>query len=210
MPKLNRLMFAVALLAIGASSAVAAPKKFAIDPNHTEVTFTVRHIFSNVTGSFKESRGTILFDEQNTANSSVVDSIATASIFTNNDRRDNHLRSDDFLNAEKFPYIVFKSTKVTPLGKDRKFQIYGDLTIRDVTKPVVLDAELLGVGPFGIGGKVMATKAGFVATTKINRQDYGVKWNKTLDAGGGMLSDDVVINLNVEADGEPPVAAAVK
>jgi polyisoprenoid-binding protein YceI len=190
-----------AVLAIGAltAPAIAAPEKFVIDPVHSLAGFKIRHFFSNVTGRFAQMSGTIMFDQKDLAASSVDVTIPTASITTQNDRRDNHLRSADFFAADSFPSLTFKSTKVTP-GADNKFQIEGDLTMRGVTKRVVLDATLLGVGSVGM----MGTRAGFEASTRVNRKDYGISWNRTLDQGGTMLGDDVDIAISIEAAKEEP------
>ncbi len=129
--------------------------------------------------------------------------IPTAGIDTQNDRRDTHLKSADFFDAENNPTITFKSTKVEKAGEN-KFKVTGDLTMHGVTKPTVLDVEFLGSGshPMIPGGKV----AGFSATTKINRKDFGITWNKTLDTGGTLLSDDVDIRIDVEAVQKPAEA----
>jgi polyisoprenoid-binding protein YceI len=195
------LVAALALGTLGAISApaTAAPEKFVIDPVHSLAGFKIRHFFSNVTGRFAQMSGTIMFDQKDLAASSVEVTIPTASITTQNDRRDNHLRSADFFAADSFPNVTFKSTKVTP-GADNKFQIEGDLTMRGVTRKVVLDATLLGVGSVGM----MGTRAGFEATTKVNRKEYGISWNRTLDQGGTMLGDDVDISLAIEAAKEEP------
>jgi polyisoprenoid-binding protein YceI len=187
----------VALLGL-ATAASAAPQTYDIDAVHSQVGFSVRHFFSRVPGQFKQFSGVILADEKNPAASSVEVTIQTASIFTDNEKRDAHLRSPDFFAADSFPTITFKSTKVTPAGKDR-YKIAGDLTMRGVTRPVVLDMEFLGKGDVSIGGQSMGVKAGFDATTTLNRQDFGIRWNKTLDQGGVMLGDDVTVDLHVEA-----------
>ncbi len=187
----------VALLGM-ATAASAAPQAYDIDPVHSQIGFSIRHFFSKVPGHFKEFSGTILADEKNPVASSVEVTIQTASIFTDNERRDTHLRSADFFAADSFPTITFKSTKVAPAGKDR-YKVTGNLTMRGVTRTVVLDMEFLGKGEVSIGGQNMGIKAGFDATTTLNRQDYGIRWNKTLDQGGVMLGDDVAVNLHVEA-----------
>ncbi len=189
----------ISAIALAAAAATAAPVAYKIDKSHSDVGFKVRHFFSKTPGRFSDFSGMINLDEKNPSASSVDVTIQTASIQTNNERRDNHLRSDDFFNAEKFPTITFKSTKITPV-EGNKFKVDGDLTIRDVTKPVTLDAELVGMGAVGQSG----TRAGFQATTSVNRKDYGVLWNKTLDNGGTMLDDIVYINLDVEAVKDEP------
>ena len=197
---MKRLIPAVALALLGvASAAPAAPLTFDIDKPHTHVGFSIRHFFTKVEGRFQDFGGTIVYDEKDPAASSVNVAIQTASIFTDNEKRDAHLRTGDFFAADSFPTITFKSSKVVPAGKTR-FKVYGDLTMRGVTKPVVLDAEFLGMGQVALGGRSMGTKAGFDATTTINRQDFGITWNKTLDQGGVMLGDEVEITLLVEAN----------
>lgn len=187
----------VALLGM-ATAASAAPQTYDIDTVHSQVGFSVRHFFSRVPGHFKQFSGVILADEKDPAASSVEVTIQTASIFTDNDRRDAHLRGSDFFAADSFPTITFKSTKVTPAGKDR-YKVAGNLTMRGVTRSVVLDMEFLGKGEVSVGGQSMGVKAGFDATTTLNRQDYGIRWNKTLDQGGVMLGDDVAVSLHIEA-----------
>jgi polyisoprenoid-binding protein YceI len=189
---------AALLLMSFATSASAAAETYALDPSHTVVGFSVRHFFSQVPGSFKEFSGTVKLDPSNWDASSVDATIQTASIFTNNDRRDNHLRSADFFEVDKYPTITFKSTKVTKSG-DNKLQVAGDLTMKGVTKPVVLDVEFLGAGSVTVEGRAAGQRAGFSATTKINRKDFNILWNKNLDQGGTMLGDDVTINIGVEA-----------
>jgi polyisoprenoid-binding protein YceI len=205
--KLSRWTVGVALAALAfASVASAAPEPYKLDPAHTQVGFQVRHFFSKVPGNFKDFSGTILLDPSNLEGSSADVTIQAASVNTNNDRRDNHLRSADFFEVEKFPTLTFKSTKVTKVS-DTKLQVAGDLTIRGVTKPTVLDVEFLGAGPVVVEGNPAGTRAGFLATTTINRKDFGVSWNRTLDQGGTLLGDDVAINIGVEAVKQEPEAA---
>jgi polyisoprenoid-binding protein YceI len=193
---------ALALLSF-ATAASAAPLSFDIDKPHSQVGFSVRHFFSKVPGQFKDFSGTIVMDEKNPPASSVEVTIQAASISTDNERRDGHLRSPDFFATDSFPTLTFKSTTVAPAGKD-KYQVTGELTMRGVTKPVVLDVEFLGMGQVGIGGQAMGTKAGFDATATLNRKDFGINWNKTLDQGGVMLGEDVAISLHIEANLKPP------
>jgi polyisoprenoid-binding protein YceI len=190
----------LAAAALGISSlAVAEPKTFQIDVSHSEMGFNIRHFFSKVHGRFDDFSGTIVHDPKNLAASSVTVVIQDSSISTGNARRDTHLRSQDFFWVEKHPTITFKSTKVTP-GKDSlHYKVAGDLTIRGITKPVVLDVEHLGTASMTIEGRDMGMRSGFTATTTINRKDYEIVWNRTVDQGGVMLGDDVEIVLNVEA-----------
>jgi polyisoprenoid-binding protein YceI len=190
-----------------AAAAHAAPAVYTIDPSHSEVGFKVRHFFAKVPGHFNSFAGSITYDDQNLTASSVDVTIQTASINTNNERRDKHLRSEDFFRAEKDSTITFKSTKIVPGADATHFKIEGDLNMRGVSKPITLDAELIGVGAVGIGGNAMGTRAGFQATTTVNRKDWGVSWNKVLDNGGTMLDDNVAIELDIEAmRGQPAMA----
>jgi len=197
-------------LAAGSAAATADPVPFQIDPNHSLVGFNIRHLFSRTPGRFKEFSGTVQFDEKNLSASSVDVTIKTASINTENERRDNDLRSANFFLADSFPTLTFKSTKVMP-GTEKNFMVHGDLTIKGVTKPVILEATLMGVGPVGMGGRP-STAAGFEAKTTIDRKDFGIVWNRALDQGGTLLGDDVTITLQIEArkmepDAGKPAAA---
>jgi polyisoprenoid-binding protein YceI len=205
-----RLMVA-SLVALSTAAAVASaePLAYRIDPNHSVASFTIRHVFSKVPGRFNELEGTINYDEQNIANSSAEITIKTASINTNNERRDNDLRSANFFLADSFPTITFKSNKVIP-GEAGKFKLVGDLNMHGVTKPVTLDVTFLGSGPFGMGGRSMGKKAGWEATTVIDRKAWGIVWNQALDQGGTLLGDEVTINIGVEAGYRPPATAEAK
>jgi polyisoprenoid-binding protein YceI len=166
-----------------------------IDSAHTAANFTVRHMMvTNVRGGFEKVSGTLNFDPANPATSSVDVTIDVASINTGVADRDNHLRSADFFEAEKYPAITFKSTKVEPTG-DNTAKVTGDLTIRDVTKSVVLDVEFLGqtASPFG------DTRIGFEASTAVNREDFGLTWNVALEAGGVLVGKDIKISIDAEA-----------
>jgi polyisoprenoid-binding protein YceI len=190
------------------SVSLAQPRTFNIDRAHSEVGFDVRHFFNRVHGRFNDYSGSIVYDPRNLAASSVAVTIRDSSVYTANDRRDQHLRTRDFFWVEKFPLITFKSTKVIPGKDETHIQVAGDLTIRGITKPVVLDVEFLGMGPIGIGGNSLGLQAGWFARTTVNRKDFEIVWNKTLDQGGTMLQDDVDIVLNIagfSAD-EPAVA----
>jgi polyisoprenoid-binding protein YceI len=171
-----------------------ALETFSIDTVHSSVGFTVRHLMvSKVHGVFTKWSGSFAFDDANLPASHVEASIDVASVDTREAQRDGHLRSADFFEAEKFPQMTFKSTKVE--GSTDHFKVTGDLTLRGVTKPVVLDVEYAGraVHP------QMGERAGFSATTSINRKDFGVSFNQVLDAGGLALSEKVDIVLEVQA-----------
>jgi polyisoprenoid-binding protein YceI len=173
-------------------AAPAAPSVWSIDNTHSGVGFQIRHFVSKVRGKFKDVKGTITADESAWQNASVDVEIATASISTDNDRRDTHLRSNDFFAADSFPTIRFKSTRIERSGDNAK--IHGDLTIRGVTRPVVLEGTMTGIMKSAQGDRV-----GFEASTTVNRLDYGVKWNRAAEAGGAMLGDEVKIEINIEA-----------
>ena len=195
---LRPVLAAVALI-VTTSAALAAPVKYSVDKAHTEIGFDVRHFFSKVHGRFNDFQGTIIFDDADPSKISVDATAVTASITTQNEKRDAHLKTPDFFDAEKYPTLSFKSTKVTPDGKG-KYKVAGDLTMRGVTKPVVFDGEFLGAGAVNVSGQSWGSKAGFTATTVVNRKDFGISWNKTLDNGGTMLADEVTLTLNIEAN----------
>jgi polyisoprenoid-binding protein YceI len=183
--------------------ASAAPESYKIDPNHSNVGFSIRHFFSKVPGRFKTYDGTITLDPKDLSKTAVNVTIDAASIDTGVADRDKHLASPDFFDVAKFPKLTFVSTEVTPKDSTHA-TVKGNLTIKGVTKPVVLEAELLGVGPDPWGNQ----RGGFEAKTTINRQDFGVAWNKAVEGGGTLLGDDVEITLNVEAVRAAPKDAA--
>ena len=194
-------------LAAVASFAAADPVAYRIDPGHSQVGFTIRHFFSRVSGHFGEFSGKVLLDEKNPAASSVEVEIKTASINTNNERRDTDLKSPNFFSADSFPTITFKSTKVTP-AEGGKLKIEGNLNMHGITKPVTLDASFLGSGATTMGGgRGMGVRAGWSATATVNRKDWGIIWNRTLDQGGTMLGDDVALAIDIEAVQEMPEGA---
>jgi polyisoprenoid-binding protein YceI len=176
-----------------------------IDTSHSQVQFTVRHMMiSKVRGRFESFTGTVNFDEANPAASSVEVQIDASSINTNDEKRDSHLTSADFLDAANFPQITFVSKRVEVID-DSHGRIIGDLTIRGVTKEVVLETEYSGQAksPWG------TTSAGFSAETKINRKDWGLNWNVALETGGVLVGEEVLIQIEVEIvkQAEEPVAA---
>jgi len=165
-----------------------------IDNSHSEVQFSVKHMMiSTVRGRFNEFSGTVEADEANPTAAAVDVQIATNSLVTGDPKRDGHLRSPDFFDVEQFPYITFKSTRVEQVDATRG-KLVGDLTIRDVTKPVVLDFEYAGQAktPWG------TTSAGFNAQTKINRKDWNLNWNVALETGGWLVGDQITINIELE------------
>ena len=165
-----------------------------IDVVHSTVGFTVRHLMvSKVHGYFTKWNGTLAFDDQNPSASHAEAQIEVASVDTREPQRDGHLRTGDFFEAEKFPHMTFKSTKVERAGD--KFKVTGDLTLRGVTKPVVLDVEYGGRSKH----PQMGERVGFSASTTINRKDFGVNYNQVLEAGGIAISEKVEIHLEIEA-----------
>jgi len=193
------LVAAVVILAASALPALAAVENYTIDPAHSQVGFKIRHIVSKVPGRFTKFSGTIDGDPANLATAKVSVEIEAASIDTDNEQRDKHLRSADFFDVEKFPKLTFASTEVVPKGPG-KATLMGNLTLHGVTKPVEIDVDVLGFSPDPFGGY----RGGFEGRTTINRKDFGIIWNKTLDAGGLLLGEDVEITLNVEAVRQQP------
>src|SRR5437899_11307472 len=166
-----------------------------IDATHSHATFAVRHmVVSTVKGHFNVLSGTLNLDEANPTNSSVEAEVDAASIDTNEPNRDNHLRSPDFFDVEKYPKITFKSTKVEPAG-DNEYKVTGYLTMQGVTKPVVFEVEHSGEikDPYGF------RRAGLNAKTKISRKEWGLTWNNLLETGGAVVSDEVKIEIDLAA-----------
>ncbi len=165
-----------------------------IDPAHSEINFTIRHMMiSNVRGRFETFSGNVDFNEETPAASLVEVQIDAASINTREPNRDGHLRSPDFLNAEQFPYLTYKSTSVEVLDQNHGL-IHGDLTIRDISHPVTLDVEYSGQAksPWG------AVSAGFTARAVINRKDWDLTWNRGLETGGVLVGDELKIDIELE------------
>ena len=166
-----------------------------IDPKHTLVEFAVSYLtFTTVKGHFAGVSGTLRIDEDDMARSSVVVEMDAASLDTGEARRDMHLRSEDFLDVERFPTITFESTSVEPAMAEH-WLMRGDLTIRGVTQSIVLETELKGRGRNPEGLDI----AGYAARTEINCHDFGVNWNQTLDTGGIVVGERVSIQLELQA-----------
>ena len=194
----------VALVALAMSMALAADV-WQIDSAHSSPQFSVTHLMiSTVRGEFGSISGTIEYDGSSVASIKADVTIDTTSITTHNDKRDAHLKSPDFFDVAKFPTITFKSKKVVP-GANGAFQLIGDLTMHGVTKEVTLDATVPSKVIKGMRGE---SRVAASATTKVNRQDFGVKWNASLDGGGVVVSDNVSITLDVEAMMQPATAPA--
>jgi len=171
-----------------------ATTKWILDPSHSEVSFKVKHLMvTNVSGNFNSFSVTAETTDDNFTNATVAFSADTTSISTNSEQRDEHLKSGDFFDAANFPQIIFKATKLEKKSGD-DYELTGDLTIKEVTKSVKLNAEFGGVvkDPWG------NTKAGFTVTGKINRKDFGLNWNAVLETGGVMVSEDVRINSEIQ------------
>jgi polyisoprenoid-binding protein YceI len=173
---------------------VPAPGTYKLDRAHTVVAFVARHLMvTKVRGTFSEFEGTVVVAEDPTA-SSVQATIRTDSVSTGEPQRDAHLRSGDFLEQDRYPTMTFSSTLVRPVG-DGKWQVTGDLSIKDVTRSVVLDLEFNGATSDPWGG----VRLGFSASTEIDRTDYGVSWNTALDGGGVVVGNRVKIEIEAEA-----------
>lgn len=175
-----------------------------VDTSHSQITFTVRHMmFAKVRGNFEKYSATVNFDEKNPSSTTVYAEIDVASVNTREAQRDGHLKSPDFFEVEKYPTMVFRSKRVEQ--KDaHSGKLIGDLTIRDVTKEVVLDVEYSGIAknPWGM------EMAGFSGKTVINRKDWGLNWNAALEAGGVLVGEDVTIEIDLEIVKAPETAAA--
>jgi polyisoprenoid-binding protein YceI len=186
-------LMAVAVLAFPALAA-AQTTTWNIDPAHTHSSFTVRHlVISNVRGEFGKTTGTIVLDEKDLSRSSVEAAVDTSTIDTRVADRDTHLKSPDFFDVQKYPAMTFKSTKVEKAGKG-KLKVTGNLTIKDVTRPVVLNVE----GPTAeIKDPWGKTRRGLSATTTINRKDFGLNWSKMVEAGP-VVGDEVKIEIEAE------------
>jgi len=177
----KKLILNVVIVGLLMTSFAFAADEYEIDAVHSSIGFSVRHLLiSNITGNFNDFSGKLLFDEKDMTNSSVDLTIKAASINTNNVDRDNHLRAADFFNIEKFPEITFKS---------------GTLTMHGVSKEISIPFEFIGKakGPMG------KQRLGFEGNTKLNRKDFGITWNKTLDEGGLAVGNEIKIQLNIEA-----------
>ena len=174
-----------------------------IDPSHSEVTFTARHMMiTNVRGRFEKFSGTVQFNEADPAKSSVDVQIDVNSISTNDAKRDGHLKSPDFFDAEKYPYMTFKSKRIE-VKDENHARIYGDLNIKDIAREVALDTEYIGQSksPWG------TTAAGFNAMTRVNRKDWNLNWNVALETGGVLVGEEIRINIELELVKQPETEA---
>jgi polyisoprenoid-binding protein YceI len=177
-----------------AQTALPAPGAWVLDTTHTDVSFTARHLMvTKVRGRFPVQSGTVTITE-NPLESSVVAVIDVAGVNSGEPGRDDHLRNSDFFEAETYPTMTFSSTKVEDAG-DGEYRVTGDLTIKDVTRPVTLDLEYLGTiaSPWG------DQRAGFSASAEISRKDWGLEYNMALEAGGVVIGDKIKLNIEAEA-----------
>jgi polyisoprenoid-binding protein YceI len=193
-------IFSALLFVLAASASALAADQYKIDSNHSSATFSVRHmVISNVPGRFSGVSGTISYDDADVTKSSVEAVIKTATINTDNEFRDKDLKSANFFDVEKYPEITFKSKRVEKRGS--QLVAIGTLTMKGVSKEIEL--------PFELNKLVTArgTTIGVVAETKLNRQDYGVSWNRAIEGGGAVVSDEVKIALSLEARPAAPAPA---
>lgn len=196
--KEKRVFLLVTAILLSAGISFAADT-FVPDPAHSQVVFTAKHlVISKVSGKFKDFTATVVYDPNDITKSSLKGTIKTASITTDNDQRDTHLKSADFFDVAKYPEITFQSTKVSKKGNE--VWVAGNLTIRGVTKEVSFPVTV--VGP--IKDPRGTTRMGIEANLTVNRQDFGVSWNKALDGGGVVVSDDIQISINSEMVKEQP------
>jgi polyisoprenoid-binding protein YceI len=202
MTRFASLFVAVAL----AAPSLAHADTWLIDPSHSAATFSVRHMMvSNVRGEFGKMVGTINYDPKSPAKSTVEVTIDATSINTREPQRDQHLKSPDFFDVQKYPTITFKSTKVEQVAPG-KLRLTGDLTMHGVTKPVVLEVD----GPSAPINAFGGTRWGASASSKLNRSDFGLRYNKTLETGGVAVSEEVAITLDIEATKKIEQASAKK
>jgi polyisoprenoid-binding protein YceI len=187
----RKFLFLVGLAVVLAAQPLFAVK-FKVDHPHTNIGFSVKHmVIAKTTGTFTDFDATLEFDPSDMSSFTVTATIQAASIDTNNDQRDNHLRSADFLDAASHPTITFASSKLSMM--DGKHVLHGDLTIRGVTQAIEMPIEI--VGPVMAMGN---TVVGFAGSLTIDRHDYGVSWSRSLDNGGLVVADDVEIEVNGE------------
>ena len=196
---MKKLVLSAVAVALASWPSILPAATYQIDPAHSIAGFTVRHMMvSNVSGAFAKLSGTVDFDSSNPSQSKIDVTIDPASVDTRNSGRDNDLRSANFFDVANYPAITFKSTRVEKAGEG-KYRVVGNLTMHGVTKEVVLDVD----GPTPEVQAQGAFRAGASATTKIDRKDFGITWNRALDSGGVVVSDEVRINIEVELVRKP-------
>ncbi|EMG26962.1 hypothetical protein X560_2334 [Listeria fleischmannii 1991] len=171
-------------------------EKWNIDPAHSSIEFQVKHMMvSKVKGAFKTFEADVEMDPENLADAKIKFSVDAASVDTRQAQRDGHLKSEDFFNVEKYPHVTFASTEIIPDG-DNEYEVKGDLTIRDVTKPVQFHVTYEGSGKDPNTGNMVA---GFEGSGKFNRKDFGLNYNAALETGGVLIGDEVKLNIQIEA-----------
>jgi polyisoprenoid-binding protein YceI len=199
---IRTLAVTAALLAV---PALAHANQWDVDPSHSSASFTVKHLMvSNVRGEFGKIKGSATWDKADFSDAKIEVTVDATTVDTRDPKRDAHLKSPDFFDVEKFPTLTFKSKKVTKSKTAGHLDVVGDLTIHGVTKEVTFDVT----GPSPETKSPWGTTAvGAEARTKINRLDYGLKWNKALEAGGVLVSNDVNIEISLELNKKPPLKA---
>lgn len=203
----RKLVHVLALFTLTlAAPNLLAVDTYKVDPVHSGAAFKIRHLVTNVTGRFTDFDGTIQLDREDLTRSSVAFTIKAASIDTDNEKRDTHLRSADFFDTEKYPEITFKSTKILKTGNDT-YSATGNFTLHGVTKEISVPVQVLGF----TSHPRMGDRAGFSTNLKLNRKDYGINWNSPLDAGSFVLGEEVEVSIDIEAakpKDEPPKEGA--
>lgn len=193
-------LFLLSLASMNSLHSSALAGSYEIDPSHSSIAFTVRHLVGNVKGQFTEFQSSFSFDQNNPDKAKVTVQINANSINTNDKKRDDHLKGEDFFNVAKHKTLRFVGTKLVPVNNTngssvKKYQLTGDLSLHGITRPITLDVVLQGEAKDPWGNQ----RIGFTATTQINREDFGMKWNKVLDQGGMLIGNEVSIDLNIEA-----------
>lgn len=195
----RNILYALSFALLLPALAMAEPVTYKVDADHSGVGFSIRHFVSNVSGRFRDFDGVIKYDKANPAASSVEFTVKAASIDTSNNDRDEHLRSKDFFDVQKFPTLTFTSTKVA--AKDANtLDVTGNLTMHGVTKAITIPVTILGTVKTPKG-----EKAGFETNFKVDRKEYGITWNNVMDSGP-VLGDDVKVNIEIEANRQEAAA----
>lgn len=193
----KKVILSIMILSIALGVNKGWSVEFKVDKAHSQVGFSVKHIVGDVHGQFKDFESTFTFDSKHPKKSAGTFVIQAASVDTNNDKRDGHLKTADFFDVANHPTITIDNATLAPAGKKNKYKLTGDLSMRGISKKVVFDVVYIGSGknPWS-GGSVL----GFTAKTKIHRKDWGIVWNKSLDNGGWLVGEDVTIELQIEAN----------
>ncbi|KUO59788.1 hypothetical protein APF79_08685 [bacterium BRH_c32] len=193
MKNIYALLF-MAIFTFASVTITTAQTKWNVDKSHSKVGFSVSHmVITDVEGNFKDFDATVTTTGEDFSTAKIDFTAKTASVYTENEKRDNHLRSDDFFNAEKYPTLTFKSKSLKKVS-DNKYKLTGDLTMREVTKEVVLDVKFNGIVKDMSGN----TRAGFKITGELNRMDYGLKFNALLGTGDAVVGNTVELDINIQ------------